>query len=133
MTRVYVADAKPEERSALRLLLLDLQMDVVGEASDWYTTLTQAPGTCLDMLLVEWSLLPNGYGRQALAEFRLTCPHICIVILISHLYVHQQVAFAAGADAFISNNETPERVADRLRQAAASLRVVNSPSAVAGL
>ncbi len=33
MTRVYLADAKPEERSALRLLLLDLKMEVVGEAA----------------------------------------------------------------------------------------------------
>jgi hypothetical protein len=32
MTRVYVADAKPEERSALRMLLFDLKMEVVGEA-----------------------------------------------------------------------------------------------------
>jgi len=32
MTRAYLADAKPEERSALRLLLLDLKMKVVGEA-----------------------------------------------------------------------------------------------------
>ena len=35
MTRVYVADAKSEERSALRLMLLDLKMEVVGEAADW--------------------------------------------------------------------------------------------------
>ncbi len=39
MTRVYLADAVPDERSALRLLLLDLKMDVVGEAADWATTL----------------------------------------------------------------------------------------------
>jgi hypothetical protein len=39
MTRVFVADAKLEERSALRLLLLDLKMEVVGEAADWFTTL----------------------------------------------------------------------------------------------
>ncbi len=43
MTRVYLADAQPEERSALRLLLLDLKMEIVGEAADWSTTLAQAP------------------------------------------------------------------------------------------
>ena len=31
MTRVFIADGKPEERSALRLLLLDLKMEIVGE------------------------------------------------------------------------------------------------------
>jgi len=39
MTRVYIADAKTEERSALRLVLQDLKMDIAGEAADWATTL----------------------------------------------------------------------------------------------
>ena len=38
MTKVYLADAQPEERSAFRVLLLGLQMEVVGEATDWATT-----------------------------------------------------------------------------------------------
>lgn len=40
MIRVFLADAGIDERSALRLLLLDLNMEVVGEAADWPTTLT---------------------------------------------------------------------------------------------
>ncbi len=59
MTRVYLADAQTEERSALRLLLLDLKMEVVGEAADWSTTLAQAPVSRTDMLLVDWDLLPS--------------------------------------------------------------------------
>ena len=43
MTRVYVASAKAEERSALGLILLDLNMELVGEAVDWPTTLARAP------------------------------------------------------------------------------------------
>jgi hypothetical protein len=39
MPRVFLADAQLEERSALRLLLLDLKMEVVGEAADWPATL----------------------------------------------------------------------------------------------
>src|SRR4051812_3552194 len=45
MTRVYIADSIPIERSALRTLILDLKMDVVGEAADWLTTLSNAPKT----------------------------------------------------------------------------------------
>jgi DNA-binding NarL/FixJ family response regulator len=118
MTRVYLADAKPEERSSLRLLLLDLKMDVVGEAADWATTLANAPGTRLDMLLVEWDLLPTNLGVQALVELRAACPGAIVVVLISHLDARQQAALSAGADAFISKDETPERVAERLRAAA---------------
>lgn len=119
MTRVYLADAKPEERSALRLLLLDLKMEVVGEAGDWPTTLAQAPATRLDMLLVEWELLPDHLGGQALAALRQACPSAIVVVLISHLDSRQQAALSAGADAFISKGESPELVADHLFRAAA--------------
>ena len=122
MTCVYLADAQREERSALRLLLLDLNMQVVGEAADWPTTLAQAPATCLDMLLVDWDLLPADLGVQSLAELRLACPNAIVVVLISHLDARHQAALSAGADAFISKGETPERVAERLKAAAENLR-----------
>ena len=121
MTRVYVADGKPEERSALRLLLLDLKMNVVGEAADWATTLADAPDTRLDMLLVEWDLLPNS-PTAALEILRKACPAALVIVLISHLDARQQAALSAGADAFISKGETPERVSERLRSVAASVR-----------
>jgi len=122
MTRIYLADAKTEERSALRLLLLDMKMEVVGEAEDWATTLAHAPGTQLDMLLIDWELLPINQGLRALAELRLACPTAIVVVLISQLSDRQQAAISAGADMFISKGETPARVAERLRQAAASIR-----------
>jgi len=106
MTRVYIADAKPEERSALRLLLLDLKMEVVGEAADWPTTVANAPATRLDMLLVDWDLLPIDLGVQALGKLREVCPGAIVVVLISHLDARQQAALSAGADAFISKGET---------------------------
>ena len=121
MTRVFIADGKPEERSALRLLLLDMKMDVVGEAADWPTTLATAPANHLDMLLVDWDLLPNAPGA-ALEELRKACPAALVIVLISHLDARQQAALSVGADAFISKGETPERVAERLRSVAASVR-----------
>jgi DNA-binding NarL/FixJ family response regulator len=119
MTLVYLADAHHEELSALRLLLLDLAMQVVGEAADWLTTLAQAPTTGLDMLLVAWDLLPVGLGVQSLAELHLACPNAIVVVLISHLDARHQAALSSGADVFISKGETPERVAERLQAAAA--------------
>ncbi len=124
MTRVYLADAKPEERSALRLVLLDLKMEVIGEAADWFTTLAQAPTRRTDMLLIDWDLLPSDSPSSALDELRKACPAALVIILISHLDARQQAALSAGADAFISKGETPDRVAERLRLAAASVRTV---------
>ncbi len=121
MIRVYIADALLKERLALRLLLLDLNMEIVGEAADWQTTLADAPATHLDMLLVEWALLPKKMGAQSLAHLRTLCPNAIVVVLLSHVDARQQAALSAGADAFISKGELPDRVAESLRQAAASI------------
>ncbi|MBK7456069.1 MAG: response regulator [Anaerolineales bacterium] len=120
MTRIYLADAKNEERSALRLLILDLKMDLVGEAADWATTLAQVPINRIDILLVDWDLLPSK-PDLALMKLRKACPSALVVVLISHLDARQQAALSAGADAFISKGETPERVAERLRIVEASV------------
>lgn len=122
MTRVYIANGKPEERSALRLVLLDLKMEVAGEGADWQTTLTQAPISRTDMLLIDWELLPTDSPTAALDELRKACPAALVIVLISHLDARQQAALSAGADAFISKGESPERVAERLRAVAASFR-----------
>jgi DNA-binding NarL/FixJ family response regulator len=121
MTRVYVADALTEERSALRLMLLDLNMEVAGEAADWTTALAQAPVSLIDMLLIDWGLLPRTSPTAALQELRKACPAALVIVLISHLDARQQAALSSGADAFISKGETPERVAERLRAVAASV------------
>lgn len=51
MTRVLLAAPQADVRAALRLLLLDLDMEVVGDAADWPTILALAPETQPDMLL----------------------------------------------------------------------------------
>jgi DNA-binding NarL/FixJ family response regulator len=128
MKRVYLADAQTEERSALRLMLLDLDLQVVGEASDWPTALAQVPATRPDMVVVDWDLVAEGSGAahstnsaQALAELRVACPAAVVIVLISHLDARQQAALSAGADAFISKSEMPDRVAERLRAAAGTV------------
>ena len=135
MKRVYLADAQTEERLALRLMLVDLELQVVGEAADWLTALAEAPVTRPDMVVVDWDLVAKGSGTahsdsltgsegtsgQALAELRLACPTALVIVLISHLDARQQAALSAGADAFISKSEMPDRVAERLRAAARSV------------
>jgi DNA-binding NarL/FixJ family response regulator len=121
MTRVYIADSLPEERSALRLLILDLEMEVAGEAIDWPATLDNVPTNHLDILLLDWSLLPSNLGTQALTKLRMLCPSVIIIVLLSHLDAHKQVAISASANSFISKGDMPERVAEHLRLAAASV------------
>jgi len=50
MKRAFLADAQPDERSALRLVLQDLNMQVVGEAADWPTV---SPTAAKELVLCE--------------------------------------------------------------------------------
>ena len=119
MPRVFVADSQTDVRSALCLVLMDLDMQVVGEAADWPTTLAQVSGTQPDMLLVDWDLIPTD---TSLLELRAACPAAAVIVLISHLDAREQAALSAGADSFISKGEMPDRVAERLRAAAEFVR-----------
>ena len=118
MTRVFIADPLREERSALRIMLMDLHLEVIGEAADWESALAQAPSLRPEMLLMDWSMLPHGTQSSALTILRDACPEALVIVLISHLDARQQAALATGADTFISKGETPDRVAERLRSVA---------------
>jgi DNA-binding NarL/FixJ family response regulator len=120
MKRVYLADAHPDERQIFRIILQDLDMQVVGEADDWSTVLAQAPATDPDMLMVDWGLVASGSVAD-LAELRRACPAALVIVLISPLEAREQAALSAGADAFISKGETSDRVVKRLRDAVASI------------
>lgn len=117
MTQVLLAAPQPNVRAALRLLLRDLGMEVVGETADWPTTLALAAESRPDMVLVDWELIPMDSGNT-LIQLRVVCPAAVVIVLISHLDARQQAALSAGADAFISKGEMPDRVAERLRAAA---------------
>ena len=105
------------------LMLLDLKMDIVGAAGDWGTMLAQAPTRSTDLLLVDWGLLPPS-PTEALESLRKVCPAAMVIVLISHLDARQQAALSVGADAFISKEELPENIAERLRIIAANLGII---------
>jgi hypothetical protein len=117
MLRVYVADSVSKERSVLRLLLLDLKMEVVGFSSDWSTTLTLAPPSELDMLLVDRDLLPEK-PEIALAALREACPNPVFIVLVSRWNADKKAEPPSGVYAVISKNETREFVATRLQAVA---------------
>jgi two-component system response regulator DesR len=122
MKRAFLADAQFDERSALRLILQDLNMQVVGEAADWPTVLAQAPDSRPDLVVVDWGLVADEAGA-ALPKLREACPAAVVIVLVSHLDPRHQAALSAGADAFISKSETSIRVAERLRDAVESIPI----------
>jgi DNA-binding NarL/FixJ family response regulator len=116
MKRVYLANGHPDERLALRLLLADLNLELVGEAADWPSALRLAPGTFPDMVVVDWGLVAEEPG-DSLKKLRSSCKASLIIVLISQLNAREQVALSTGADAFISKSETSDRIIKRLQAA----------------
>ena len=114
MIRVYIATARPEERAALRLMLLDLNVQVVGESADWFTTLAKVPATNFNILLIDWDMLPMN-AATGLSEIRRACSHAVIIVLTSQRDAFKQEALAGEVDAFISKSEIPIKLAERLR------------------
>ena len=119
MTRVFLAEPQTVVRSALRLVLSDLGMEVVGAAADWPAALEQAAPSRPDLLVVDWALIPTG---ASLRDLRASCKEPVTIVLISQLDAREQAALAAGADTFISKGDTPDRVSERLQVAAAATR-----------
>lgn len=122
MIRVFIANSKAEEISALRFMLLGLNMEMVGGASTWSMTLENAPKTRLNMLLIDWDLLPQN-AIASIAKLRNACADEVVVVLTSYLDARQQAALSTGADIFISKGETPKRLADQLHAVAKNFQI----------
>lgn len=110
MTSVFLANAKPAERFALRQISRVLKMEVVGDPAERLSSLVQAPISRTDMSLVDCT------GSAVLDELRKACPAALVnVLTIDLLDACLQAVLCTSADAFISKVERPERVAERLR------------------
>ena len=107
--RILLADDQPRVRFALRALLeRQPGLEVVGEAANAEDLLAQAKETCPDMVLVDWGLTSSA-GFDLLAALRGVCPDLFVVTTSGRIGV-RQVALAAGADAFVSKADPPERL-----------------------
>lgn len=129
MIRVFIADTTFKERLALRLLCLVLDMQVIGEAVDWNTTLTDAPKTTPNLLLVDWELLPAA-SAEAVAELRQACPVPLVIVLLISRATRQQTALSVNADVFISKHDPADQVLESLRIAASTVLTKESPPPV---
>lgn len=115
--RVLLADDQSQVRSALRLLLeQEPELSIVGEVATAGELLTQIEETCPDVVLLDWELPglrtadpSTSSGQRPLTALRTLCPHL-LVIALSGRPEACQAALAAGADAFVSKGDPPERL-----------------------
>jgi two-component system response regulator DesR len=115
--RILIADDQDRARYALRVLLMQqVGLQVVGEVANSQELLAQAQETAPDLILVDWEL--PGLAREGgLPALRNTCHAVQVVVLSSRPGA-RRAAQAAGADAFVSKGDPPERLLAVLRDAA---------------
>lgn len=107
--RVLIADDQPEVRSALRLLLeQEGEIAVVGEAGGAGSLLQTVQSLCPDVVLLDWEL-PGQDSALLLGELRHVCPRVRAVALSGRPEARGR-ALAAGAFAFASKGDPPERL-----------------------
>jgi DNA-binding NarL/FixJ family response regulator len=107
--RILLADAQPHIRSALQILLkYEPGVHVVGEASDATSLLTQLQTIRPDVILLDWEL-PGLAAMGSLSALRADFPQVSVIALGGQPETRQE-ALAAGADAFTSKIDPPERL-----------------------
>jgi len=107
--RVLIADDRPQVRSALRVLLrVKLGADNVDEASDLEQALESVSLAQPDLVLLDWELPAKG-GAPAISGLRAACPNLPVIALSSRPEV-RRAALAAGANAFASKGDPPDRL-----------------------
>ncbi|NIO69112.1 MAG: response regulator [Anaerolineae bacterium] len=112
--RVLLADDQTKVRSALRLLLeQEPGLSVVGEAAEAEDLLAQVEATQPDLVLLDWEL-PGLRTDDRLSALRTLCPRLKVIALSGQPEA-RRAALTAGADAFVSKGDPPERLLTTLR------------------
>ncbi len=107
--RVLLADGQRKVCSALRLLLeQEPGLSVVGEVTDMDSLLAELDETRPDLLLLDWGL--PGLCTADLPAALSACYPRPKVVVLSVRPEEQCAALAAGADAFVSKCNPPERL-----------------------
>jgi DNA-binding NarL/FixJ family response regulator len=118
---VLLADGESNVRYGLRVLLEERSdIEVVGEAAEAGDLLAQLETACPDLVLLSWGL-PGLAGADLLPALRDACDDLYVIVL-SGRPEERQAILDAGADAFISKMESPERLLAAIASLAQSYR-----------
>ena len=107
--RILLADGESNVRYGLRVLLEERpEFEVVGEAADAEDLLAQIETACPDLVLLSWGL-PGLAGADLLPILRSVCDEVYVIVLSGRPEACQAI-LDAGANAFVSKVESPERL-----------------------
>jgi DNA-binding NarL/FixJ family response regulator len=115
--RILLADQESNVRYGLRALLEERSCgEVVGEAADAGELLAQIAVSCPDLLLLSWGL-PGRAGADLLSALHAACDDLYVIALSGRPEAREEI-LDAGADAFISKVDPPERLLAAIAAAA---------------
>ena len=107
--RILLADAQPNVRYALHVLLANRpELNMAGDATDAYELISRLTADDPDMLILDW-MLPGLAEAGSIAALRDIRPDL-IIIALSGRPELGHTAINAGADAFVSKIDPPERL-----------------------
>ena len=111
---ILLADDQAQIRSALRLLLeQEPGIVVAGEVANTRDLLSRIQILQADIVLLDWEL-PGMEAERTLARLRGLCPTAAIVALSGRPEA-RQAALDAGANAFVSKVDPPDRLLGTVR------------------
>jgi DNA-binding NarL/FixJ family response regulator len=123
--RILLADDQPEVRSALRLLVeQETGLAVAGEANETQALISAVRANPPDLVLLDWELPEPAASqdntaakRKTMESLRAICPRLMVIVLSGRPEA-RKAALEAGANAFVSKGDPPERLLAALHEAA---------------
>jgi CheY-like chemotaxis protein len=118
--RILIVDDQQRARHSLKALLATrFQLADTCEAANGMEAV-QCVDECKPDIVLMDARMPEMDGIEATHIIKTNSAHIPVIVLSMYLE-YQEAALAAGADAFISKGDPPERLLEALAKASSSM------------
>lgn len=112
--RILIIDRQPQTRQSLKALLDDWdQISEIREAADVCQALHKLEKLQPETFLMD-ARVPDDNGLKAIRLIKTRFPSLTIIVFSMNPFLKAE-ALAAGADAFISKSDTPEKLQETLK------------------
>ncbi len=123
--RVAIVDDHAIVRQGLRTLLIDMDMDVVGEAANGDEAVTLAEAERPDVMLLDIRM-KDCDGLSALPRIRAASPNTQVIILTTYSNpTYFSEAVRNGAAGYLLKESEPEDIVDAIQSAASHNHLFN--------
>lgn len=123
--RIILADDQSKVLFALHILLeRNPDLAIVGEASNANELMNLISSSDPDLIILDWQL-PGLNQIGYLTAIRDRCPNLIVVVLSGRPEL-SQAALDAGADAFVSKIDPPERLIGTISRFASTADNIHS-------